>query len=59
MPRMDAAKLIESYRSVLKRIYGCEAYYERVKTCLNRAMPKSEELVKTALVNRQQCARTG
>lgn len=43
MPRMDAAKLIEGYRSVLKRIYGCEAYYERVKTYLNRTMPKPEE----------------
>lgn len=43
MPHMDAAKLIEGYRSVLKRIYGCEAYYERVKTYLNRTMPKPGE----------------
>jgi hypothetical protein len=36
LPHMDAAKLVEGYRSVLKRIYGCEAYYDRVKVYLNR-----------------------
>jgi radical SAM superfamily enzyme YgiQ (UPF0313 family) len=36
-PRMDATKLVEGYREVLKRIYSCEAYYERVKLYLNRA----------------------
>jgi len=36
LPNMDAAKLVEGYRSVLKRIYSCEAYYERVKLYLNR-----------------------
>jgi len=36
LPQMDAAKLVEGYRSVLKRIYSCEAYYERVKLYLNR-----------------------
>ncbi|MGA9060422.1 MAG: radical SAM protein [Terracidiphilus sp.] len=40
LPRMDAAKLVEGYREVLKRIYSCEAYYERVKVYLNRAHPK-------------------
>ena len=40
LPRMDAAKLVEGYREVLKRIYNCEAYYERVKIFLNRAHPK-------------------
>jgi radical SAM superfamily enzyme YgiQ (UPF0313 family) len=40
LPRMDAAKLVEGYREVLKRIYSCEAYYERVKIYLNRAHPK-------------------
>jgi radical SAM superfamily enzyme YgiQ (UPF0313 family) len=40
LPHMDAAKLVEGYRSVLKRIYGCEAYYERVKVYLNRTQPK-------------------
>ena len=39
-PRMDAARLIEGYRSVLKRIYSCEAYYERVKLYLSRAHPR-------------------
>ncbi len=40
LPRMDAAKLVEGYREVLKRIYSCEAYYERVKIYLSRAHPK-------------------
>ncbi|HVU46744.1 MAG TPA: radical SAM protein [Terracidiphilus sp.] len=35
-PRMDASRLIEGYRSVLKQIYSCEAYYERVKLFLGR-----------------------
>ena len=40
LPRMDAAKLVEGYREVLKRIYNCEAYYERVKLYLSRAHPR-------------------
>lgn len=40
LPHMSATSLIEGYRSVLKRIYGCEAYYDRVKLYLNRTMPK-------------------
>jgi hypothetical protein len=40
---MDAARLVEGYRSVLKRIYNCEAYYQRVKLYLNRAHPKAEK----------------
>ena len=40
LPHMDAARLVEGYRSVLKRIYNCEAYYERVKLYLSRTEPK-------------------
>jgi len=36
LPHMDTARLLEGYRSVLKRIYSCDAYYERVKLYLNR-----------------------
>ena len=43
LPRMDAERLVGGYRSVLKRIYGCEAYYERVKLYLNRTQPKPEK----------------
>jgi radical SAM superfamily enzyme YgiQ (UPF0313 family) len=42
LPNMDAAKLVEGYRSVLKRIYSCEAYYERVKLYLSRTQPRGE-----------------
>jgi radical SAM superfamily enzyme YgiQ (UPF0313 family) len=42
LPHMDAAKLVEGYQSVLKRIYSCEAYYERVKLYLSRTHPLGE-----------------
>jgi radical SAM superfamily enzyme YgiQ (UPF0313 family) len=40
LPKMDAAKLVEGYRSVMQRIYSCEAYYERVKLYLSRTQPR-------------------
>jgi radical SAM superfamily enzyme YgiQ (UPF0313 family) len=42
LPHMDAVKLVEGYREVMKRIYSCESYYERVKLYLNRAHPKPQ-----------------
>jgi radical SAM superfamily enzyme YgiQ (UPF0313 family) len=39
IPRMDATRLLEGYRSVMKRIYSYPAYYERVKTLLARCHP--------------------
>ena len=39
VPRMDAARLVEGYRSVMKRIYSPAAYYERVKLLLSRSRP--------------------
>jgi radical SAM superfamily enzyme YgiQ (UPF0313 family) len=47
LPNMDPTKLVEGYRSVLKRIYSCEAYYERVKLYLSRIQPeRGEQLTK-------------
>jgi hypothetical protein len=43
LPNMDAARLVEGYRSVLKRIYFCEACYERVKLYLNRTQARLGE----------------
>ncbi len=43
LPHMDSAKLVEGYRSVLKQIYSCEAYYDRVKLYLNRTQAQSGE----------------
>jgi radical SAM superfamily enzyme YgiQ (UPF0313 family) len=43
LPNMDATRLVEGYRSVLKRIYSCEAYYERVKLYLSRSQTRPEE----------------
>ena len=59
LPHMDAAKLVEGYRSVLKRIYSCEAYYERVKLYLNRTQPASgrRAQIPAAVGDPRQCAR--
>jgi len=43
LPAMDATQLVEGYHSVLKRIYTCEASYERVKLYLSRTHPKQAE----------------
>jgi radical SAM superfamily enzyme YgiQ (UPF0313 family) len=43
LPHMDAAKLVEGYRSVLKRIYSCDAYYERVRLYLSHIQPNEEK----------------
>jgi radical SAM superfamily enzyme YgiQ (UPF0313 family) len=42
LPNMDPAKLIDGYRSVLRRIYSNAAYYERVKLYLSRTHPRTE-----------------
>ncbi|MBI4463861.1 MAG: DUF4070 domain-containing protein, partial [Acidobacteria bacterium] len=34
IPKMDPQRLIEGYRSILKRIYHPDAYYERVRRFL-------------------------
>jgi len=36
---MDAPRLVEGDRSVLRRIYSHDAYYERVKLLLRRCHP--------------------
>jgi radical SAM superfamily enzyme YgiQ (UPF0313 family) len=43
LPNMDAERLVEGYRSVLKRIYSCEAYYDRVRLYLSRTQPRPGE----------------
>jgi radical SAM superfamily enzyme YgiQ (UPF0313 family) len=54
LPHMDAARLVEGYRSVLKRIYSSAAYYERVKLYLSRTQPKPEKKSGRQRVSRQQ-----
>ena len=54
LPHMDAARLVEGYRSVLKRIYSSAAYYERVKLYLSRTQPKPEKRFGGERVSRQQ-----
>jgi radical SAM superfamily enzyme YgiQ (UPF0313 family) len=48
-PRMDAARLVAGYRSVLKRIYSSDAYYERVELFLSRCHP--QEAVRLSYAN--------
>jgi radical SAM superfamily enzyme YgiQ (UPF0313 family) len=43
IPHMDATRLVEGYRGVLRRIYSCEAYYERVKLYLSRTHARRGE----------------
>ena len=43
LPRMNVATLVEGYRSVLKRIYSCDAYYDRVRLYLSRTQPQPGE----------------
>ncbi len=39
IPKMNAQRLVEGYRSILQRIYHPEAYYERVLNFLSRYYP--------------------
>jgi len=43
LPHMDATRLVEGYRSVLQRIYNCDAYLKRVELYLSRTQPKPGE----------------
>jgi radical SAM superfamily enzyme YgiQ (UPF0313 family) len=52
LPRMDTTRLVEGYHSVLKRIYSCEAYYERVRLYLSRTHPKPAKLPRGQRVKR-------
>lgn len=40
LPRMNPQRLVEGYRSVLRRIYSREAYYDRVRAYLERCRPQ-------------------
>jgi radical SAM superfamily enzyme YgiQ (UPF0313 family) len=59
LPAMDATQLVEGYRSVLKRIYSCEAYYERVKLYLSRTQPRPGEGNRGAQRTRQKWLTKG
>ena len=59
VPAMDATQLVEGYRSVLKRIYSCEAYYERVKLYLSRTHPRPSKASERAQRTRQKWLTKG
>jgi radical SAM superfamily enzyme YgiQ (UPF0313 family) len=39
LPKMDPTRLVEGYRSILRRIYDADAYYDRVRAFLARYNP--------------------
>lgn len=50
---------MEGNRSVLKRIYSCEAYYERVKIYLRRTQPTRNERQRGERQTRQRWMTRG
>ena len=59
LPKMNGEQLVEGYRSVLKRIYSCEAYYERVKLYLSRTQPRPGKRENGERHTRQQWLTSG
>ena len=59
LPSMDAQRLVEGYRSVLKRIYSCDDYYERVKLYLSRTHPRPGRHERATQNTRQQWITVG
>ncbi|MGH9841823.1 MAG: B12-binding domain-containing radical SAM protein [Blastocatellia bacterium] len=43
VPKMDAARLVEGYKTILRTIYAPAAYYERALDCLSRVMRNTPE----------------
>jgi len=50
LPRMNSHRLVEGYRSVLRRIYSREAYYARVRAYLQRCRPHYQARISLANV---------
>jgi radical SAM superfamily enzyme YgiQ (UPF0313 family) len=42
IPRMDSARLVEGYKSILRTIYGPSEYYRRALDCLSRLTGEPE-----------------
>jgi radical SAM superfamily enzyme YgiQ (UPF0313 family) len=43
IPRMDAKRLVEGYKSILQSIYSPREYYQRALDCLERIVAKTPE----------------
>ena len=48
VPKMDARRLVEGYRSILQRIYNRDAYYARVREFLKRYKPANSDKLRWA-----------
>jgi len=44
IPRMDATRLIEGYKSIVRTIYSPGEYYQRALHCLERVVPGAPEV---------------
>jgi radical SAM superfamily enzyme YgiQ (UPF0313 family) len=51
IPKMDSARLIEGYKSILKTIYSPREYYQRALDCLERTQTMSEPRISGFLSN--------
>ncbi len=51
IPKMDSARLIEGYQSLLQTLYSPAEYYQRVLECLKRVSPDESAVHHYGLVN--------
>jgi radical SAM superfamily enzyme YgiQ (UPF0313 family) len=51
VPRMDAARLIEGYKSIMRAIYSPGEYYQRALDCLERVVAGAPESQRNSLAS--------
>ncbi|HEX4945510.1 MAG TPA: DUF4070 domain-containing protein, partial [Blastocatellia bacterium] len=51
IPKMDAARLVEGYKNILRHIYNPAEYYQRALDCLNVVRQDSDEPVRGSLLH--------
>lgn len=51
VPRMDAARLVEGYKRVLRAIYEPAAYYQRALDCLERVVQRTPEVRRSNVIS--------
>ncbi len=51
IPRMDAARLVEGYKTILQTIYSPGEYYQRALNCLERVVAGEPEPRRTRLIS--------
>ena len=51
IPKMDEARLVEGYKSILRAIYNSTDYYQRALDCLDRVIQGVPEIKRRRLIN--------